>query len=379
MQQKNKNRRQLKPHSTTEAHYAHTMHWTSRAFLCSLLVNNGKLGETQNMKRVIVIATVVALLVIIIGGTFVYLNQNKPPSLEPVTIGNVPVESFALLYVAENQHLFSENDLNVTIQDYSTGSTALNALTRGEIDIGGSSDYVVDLYAFQKQNISIIASCGESEFFELIGRNDHGINNVSDLNGKTIGTAKNTVASFYLGLFLEANGLSMQNITLVDLTPTEIANAIGNETVDAVVSWELYTEQVKTRLGTGFVEWQLQMDMPFYGVLSCRNDWISQHPETINHLLTALAQAEDYLQSHPTEAQQIIKNRFNYTDSYITTIWARTTFGLSLPQRLVTVMQQEATWIINNNLTTEKTTPTITNYINPDALKAIKPETVNIS
>lgn len=354
------------------------MHWTSRAFLCSLLVNNGKLGETQNMKRVIVIATVVALLVIIIGGTFVYLNQNKPPSLEPVTIGNVPVESFALLYVAENQHLFSENGLNVTIQDYSTGSTALNALTRGEIDIGGSSDYVVDLYAFQKQNISIITSCGESEFFELIGRNDHGINNVSDLNGKTIGTAKNTVASFYLGLFLEANGLSMQNITLVDLTPTEIANAIGNETVDAVVSWELYTEQVKTQLGTGFVEWQLQMDMPFYGVLSCRNDWISQHPETINHLLTALAQAEDYLQSHPTEAQQIIKNRFNYTDSYITTIWARTTFGLSLPQRLVTVMQQEATWIINNNLTTEKTTPTITNYINPDALKAIKPETVNI-
>ncbi len=339
------------------------------------------IGRNNKLKRITLASIVIVLVVLIAGGSFVYLNLNKPASavLEKVTIGNVPVESYAMLYVAEDQGFFADNGLNVTVKDYSTGSTAVEALINEEIDVGGSSDYVVMLYAFRNANISIITSCAESEFFELICRNDHGIANVLDLNGKTIGTAKNTVASFYLGLFLESNGLSMQNITLVDLVPNEIANAIGNGTVDAVVSWELCTEQVKARLGTGFVEWSLQqMDVPFYGVLSCRNDWIPEHTQTLNRMLKALAQAEDYLNSNPTQAQQIMKNRFNYTDSYIATIWSRTTFGLSLPQRLPEIMQQQATWMMNNNITNQTASPTVANYIDTTALKAVKPDIVSI-
>ncbi len=307
------------------------------------------------------------------------MNTPKAQALETVTIGHVPVESFALLYIAENQGFFVNNGLNVTVKDYPTGSAAVHALIDGEVDIGGSSDYVVDLFAFQNQNISIITNCGESEFFDLIGRNDHGISTPFDLNGKTIGTAQYTVATFYLGLFLEAHGMSIQNITLVNLAPTEIADAISNGTVDAVVSWELNTEQVKSQLGTGYVDWQLQMDTPFYGVLSCRNDWISTHTETLNNLLKALMQAEDYLNSNQTQAQQIFKDRFQYSDSYITTIWNRTNFGLSLPQRLPEIMEQEATWMMNNNITTQTTLPNITNYIDTAPLQAVNPETVTIN
>lgn len=334
--------------------------------------------EKNKLKRLSLVAIVVVLIVLVIGGSVVYLGLNKPAALESVTVGNVPVESFALLYVAENQGFFADNGLDLTIKDYSTGATAVNALINGEVDVGGSSDYVVTVYAFQKENISIITSCAESEFFELICRNDRGIANVSDLNGKTIGTARNIVAEFYLGLFLESYGMSIQNITLVNLAPTEIANAIGNGSVDAVVSWESYTEAVKTKLGTGFVEWSLQINVPFHGVLSCRNEWIINHPETINRLLKALVQAEDYINSHPTEAQQIVKNRFNYTVAYVTAIWSRNNFTLSLTEKLTQVMQEEATWMINNNLTSETTTPTITNYINTNFLKSIKPEAVTI-
>ena len=333
------------------------------------------------MKRIALASIIIILVVLIIGSSFVYLSMNKPASaaLEKVTIGNVPVESYAMLWIAEKQGFFADNGLDVTVKDYSTGATAVEALINGEIDVGGSSDYVVMLYAFQKANISIITSCAESEFFELICRNDHGITNISDLNGKTIGGPKSTVASFYLGLFLEENGTSMQDITLVDLAPNEIANAISNGTVDAVVSWELYTEQVKAQIGTDYIEWSLQeMDVPFYGVLSCRNDWIPEHTQTLNRLLTALTQAEDYLNSNQTQAQQILKERFNYTDSYIATIWSRTTFGLSLPQRLPEIMQQEAAWMIDNSITTQTELPNVANYIHTGMLKVIKPESVTI-
>jgi ABC-type nitrate/sulfonate/bicarbonate transport system substrate-binding protein len=332
------------------------------------------------LKSVAKVSIVIVLIFLVIGGTFVFLNviKSAPTTLESVTVGHVPIESFGLLYVAKNQGFFVDNGLNVTIQDYSTGATAVAALTSGAVDVSGSSEYVVALNAVGKQNISIIASCGETNIVDLIGRNDHGIVNPSDLNGKKIATAKGTIAEFYLGRFLEANSMSIENITLIYMSPTDFAPAIVNGSTDAVVSWQSYTEQVKAQLGTGFVDWPLQINSPFYSVLSCRNDWLTSNPQTVSNLLNALQQAEDYLNSHPTEAQQIIKKRFNYTDDYMTTVWSRNTFGLSLTQKLTQVMQEEAIWMINNNLTNQTTTPTITNYISTTALKAIKPQAVTI-
>jgi NitT/TauT family transport system substrate-binding protein len=41
-------------------------------------------------------------------------------------------------------------------------------------------------------------------------------------------------------------------------------------------------------------------------------------------------------------------------------------------------MEDEARWMIKNNLTTEKTVPDFLKYIYIDGLKAVKPEAVNI-
>jgi len=290
----------------------------------------------------------------------------------------VPVESFALLYVAQQQGYFTDNGLNVTITDYSTGTVAVEALISGAVDIAGSSEYVVAFNAVQNQNISIIASLGEAQIVDLIAREDPGISEPADLKGKTVATAKSTIAEFDLGRFLAANGMTMQDITLVYYPPGQFAEAIGNGTVDAVVSWQLYNEQVKMRLETGFVDWPLQVDEPFFSVLSCRNDWLSSHPETINKLLVALSNAEEYVKSNPADTQQIIKARFDYTDAYITSVWSRNNCTLTLTEKLESVMQHEAAWMISNGLTTQKAMPVIADYIAPSALRALEPKAVTI-
>jgi NitT/TauT family transport system substrate-binding protein len=59
-------------------------------------------------------------------------------------------------------------------------------------------------------------------------------------------------------------------------------------------------------------------------------------------------------------------------------IWPRYQFALSLEQSLITAMEDEARWMINNNLTGEKQIPDFVNYIYIDGLKTVKPEAVNI-
>ena len=106
-----------------------------------------------------------------------------------------------------------------------------------------------------------------------------------------------------------------------------------------------------------------------------------QHTETVRRLLKSLQEAEDYLLRHPDEAKAIVQRlqrRLNYDDSYIASVWPQHQFTLSLDQTLIVAMKDEAQWMINNNLTSEKEIPDFVNYIYIDGLKTVKPEAVNI-
>jgi NitT/TauT family transport system substrate-binding protein len=330
------------------------------------------------LKRSYTLAIIVGLIIASIAGALMYQYLATPPTLEPVTIGHVPVESFALLYIAQQQGYFTNYGLNVTISDYATGTVAAQALTNGTVDIAGSSEYVVAYNAIEKQNISVVASLGEAQIVELIAPNNSGITQPSDLKGKTIATAKSTVAEFDLGLFLQENGLTLQEINLVYYPPGQSAAAITNGSVDAVVTWQIYSEQVKMALTDGYVSWPLQTHEPFFSVLSCRNDWLAGHGQTVNKLLLGLSDAQNYIENHPSETQQVIKTRFNYTDNYITSVWPRNNCTLTLSQKMLDVMSDEAVWMINNGLTTQKTVPNLQNFIDSTQLRVVKPEAVTI-
>ncbi len=330
------------------------------------------------MKRSLVFAVIVIAIIATITANLFYQNQTTKLILESVTIGHVPVESFALLYVAQNQGYFTQHGLNVTIADYATGTDAVKALIAGSVDIAGSSEYVIAYNALERQNISIIGSLGEAQIVDLIAGNHSGIIQPRDLAGKTVAVPKSTVGEFDLGLFLKHNGLSLSDIILVYCPPGQLADAVSNGTVDAVVAWQLYSEQVKIALSDGYVSWPLQTTAPFSSVLSCNNDWLSSHTETAEKVLAALSDAQEYIQIHPEETQQIIKARFNYTDAYIASVWSRNNCTLTLTATLQNVMTDEAAWMIENNFTAQSSMPTIGDFIYTEILKSVKPEAVTI-
>ena len=66
------------------------------------------------------------------------------------------------------------------------------------------------------------------------------------------------------------------------------------------------------------------------------------------------------------------------SDVYIDKVWSQNQFSLSLDQSLILAMQDEARWLINNNLTNSFSVPNFLNNIYVDGLKSVKPESVNI-
>ena len=304
-------------------------------------------------KRSVIILTTSILIAAIALSSFVYLNLrgNYEGNPQSITFGNLPLESSGLIYVAEKQGFFKQNGLNLIVKDYDTGLSSVNALLKGDVDIAGASEYPIVRAAFQNESVKTIAVINKSQLEYIIARKDHGIENVSDLRGKTIALPKGTIAEFYLARLLSFESINTSDVTLLNMTLAQSLEALLNGTVDALVNWQPYTNIVESNLGNNAVSWSVQSSQQSFGVMICRNDWITQNPELVKHFLRALNQAEEYVHNDPAGAKEIVKKQMNFSDEHTETVWRQNQFSLSLDQSLVIALENEARWMIANNIT----------------------------
>ena len=280
--------------------------------------------------------------------------------------------------MAEDKNFFIDNGLNVTFKYYDVGLNTVKGMQNGEVDMAWCAEYILVGQVLGKQNIQTIASVAKTDLTSIIARRDRGIETVSDLYGKKIGVVRGTVMEYFLGRFLELNGLRISDVTLVNITLGQSADLVINGSLDAVVSFPPYTETARQQLGDNAVGWSIQSRQEIYGLITCRADWIPQHQEVVKRFLNAISQAEDYMIQHPDEAKDIVQKKMNYTRDYMAAVWSRNDFSLSLDQSLVVAMENEARWMIKNRLTFETEVPDFLNYIYVEGLNSIKPGSVDI-
>lgn len=334
------------------------------------------------MRRVIVAAIVILVGIVLIGLCAWYLLSTQRPfegTPELITIGIPPnIDSSGLIYIAVDQGFFADNGLNVTLKDYEVGFKAVDGMLKNENDLAIATEFVIVSKALEKEKIYGIATVARYDDKFIIGRRDRGIEDAPDLEGKTIGCDRGTVSEFYLGRFLEVHDISLTDVTIVNLKRTQLTNAIVNGTVDAIIIWGPEVDTIKGELGPGAVVLPAQSGQLGYWLAITRDDWAAQHPELVSRFLRSMDQAVDYTIYHPAEAKAITKKWRNSDDGYIATIWSNTQFSLSLDESLITAMEDEARWMISNNLTAEKNVPDFRDYINTSGLREVKPESVNI-
>lgn len=326
------------------------------------------------MKRLSLIAVAVAAVVAIAG------CAPSPRETQSVTVAVARFESVGLFYVAENQDMFLDNGLELTVREYETGVAALNAVAAGEADIAvGSSEYPLVGKAFEGASVSTVACIDRPVFIYLVGRKDKGIDGPSDLAGKRIGTTAGSIAQFYLGRFLELNNMTFEDITFVDLkSPEEWRQAIADGDVDAVVLAQPEASVVEGMLGGNATFFSVQESQPVYSLAISTNEWIAQNPDSVEAFLAALADAEEFVAAKPAETRTIIQERLDLDSGYMDLVETQNQFAVSLDQSLITAMEDEARWMIQNGITSEEGVPDFSNFVHTDGLERVKPEAVNI-
>jgi NitT/TauT family transport system substrate-binding protein len=314
--------------------------------------------------------------------TLVASCSGLPPSAkrETLTFGTLaPNEIAGLIYIAQDTQLFANNGLDVAVKDFDTGVTVTDALLRRDIDIGLSAEFPFVAKALAKEDVSIMGTVDQASYFYLFARKDEGIAGIQDLKGRRIGTSRGTITDFYLGRFLELNHMAVKDVVLVDVSPSQIVDALNDGIVDAVVAWSTFAKQIRQQKGSEVTEWQVQSGQASYAVVSARNDWIGSHGDTIHRFLKSLYEASKIVADKPAEAKSIVQREMGYDNASIESAWAEHKFGLTLEQPLILAMEDETRWLISNGLTDAETVPNYLDFIYADGLRSVYPQAVTIS
>ncbi len=323
---------------------------------------------------------VAGIAVVFVVAGFYWLRREEPEKytgpVEKITLAGYAGEAGALVYIANEQGFFKEHGLDVTIEDYQSGKAAADALMAGEADISTSADLVFVSNAFEHTDLRVLGTVATFETKALVARKDKGITAIQELSGKKIGVTKKSGAEFLLGVFLTFNGISRDDVELVDLRPPEMTEAISNGDVDAVFVWDPYAFNIKKELGDNAISWSGGED--FYFVLLTKEDWLDKNPAAAERFMRSILDAEMYVQDNFNETKNFLKDRFDFESEYMDYSWPKQEYAVTLPQAMLILFEDQARWRIEQGLTDKTDVPNYLGFIYLDALEEIKPEAVTI-
>lgn len=326
----------------------------------------------MTLKRILLLCTTLALALFFAA---------PPASAEPVKVRYMisPIPLYAIPIVAKEKGFFEKQGLDVEFVTYNSGKKGMKGLFEGEVDIVTSSKIPVVTNSFTHDDYKIIATMAETDdgYFVLY-RKDRGIEKPEDLKGKTIATLKGSGAHYYLHLYLLHNGMKDSDVNIVFKSFKELAPALLDGEVDAMCLWNPIIDRTLAKMegnGATFNKYNMYRKNV---VIVASNNLIDADPATVEKLLAALVQAEEYIYGNPDESYALVGEKIGATPARVKMRWEEYDFKMTLYQALLIGLEDVAQWAIQSGLNNGRDMPNYLDFIYTKGLETVRPDSVTI-
>ncbi len=134
---------------------------------------------------------------------------------------------------AVDQGYFEEEGLSVNLIEFADGPTIIAAMEGGSVDFGYIGNGAHKLCVQGNATIILMSHIGNAD--SVIGGPN--VKSLEDLAGKTVAYSSGTSSETILLLALESVGLTMDDITAMDMDSTSMVTAMLSGSVDACAVW----------------------------------------------------------------------------------------------------------------------------------------------
>ncbi|ORA31487.1 glycine betaine ABC transporter substrate-binding protein [Mycobacterium aquaticum] len=199
---------------------------------------------------------------------------------------------------------------NIKWTKFDSGADVNTAFIAKELDFGaiGSSPVARGLSA--PLNIPykvgfVLDVAGDNE--ALVARNGTGINTIADLRGKRVATPFASTAHYSLLAALAQNGLSPNDVQLIDLQPQAILAAWDRGDIAAAYTWLPTLDQLRKTGKDLITSRQLAKDgKPTLDLSAVSNEFAAAHPDVVDVWRQQEARALNLIKDDPGAAAKAI-------------------------------------------------------------------------
>ena len=235
-----------------------------------------------------IIAVIIAIVVVAIGAFFLLGGSG-----DTVTIGYLPSDHDAALFVADAQGKYAENGINTKLVQFNNGGDLMTAMPSGDVDIGYVGITPV-LSSIAKGVPVKVISAAQIEGSGIVVAKDSGIDSVSDLAGKKIATpGEASIQHMLLTYYLNENGMDIKDLKVSAMKVPSMNDALKTGKIDGMITFEPYVS-IAEKNGAK--------------VLAGSQDILPEHPCCV------VVATDKFLESHPNETSKILEIHENATD-----------------------------------------------------------------
>ena len=304
-------------------------------------------------------------------------NVSGPP--EKITIAYTTSANAFLIDIAFAKGYFVEEGLDVKPQPHAFGKLALASALDGKADLATVADTPIVLAVMNNQPITTIAAIQTSNRDDaIVAIKSRGIASPTDLKGKKIGVTLGTSIEFFVDAYLAAHDIPKDAVSIIDMKPDEMAEALATEKVDAVSTFAPTLTNLEKDLGDSGIFFYDESIFTETFCVAAMQSYAKQHPEAIKKFLKALIKAEMLILQNPEEAQLQVTEFLKMDKDLLARIWPIFIARVTLDQALLVDFEDQTRWAVQKGLTTRKDMPNYLDFIYVDGLLAVKPKAVTI-
>ena len=163
-------------------------------------------------------------------------EEEAAPAVEPVELNIAYMPNYGSLWSvlnAKEQGFLEEEGITINLVEFADGPTIIAAMEGGSIDLGYIGQGAHKLCINGQATIFALSHISNGDM--LIG--GPGIASVEDLAGKKVAYSSGTSSEDILVKSLEKAGMTMDDITAVDMDATGIVSAMVSGGVEAAATW----------------------------------------------------------------------------------------------------------------------------------------------
>lgn len=223
-------------------------------------------------------------------------------------------------------------EMEVGFREFDTGSAMAAAMLSGDVQIAYSMGVIPFTIAVSQgaplDMIGVAVTYSEND--NCVVRDGSGIEQPTDIEGRSVGVPFGTVSHYKMMKTFEKLGVDLNEVQVVDMSPADVAAAMSRGDVDLGCGWEPALSRMLEK-GNLLVtaEEQESWGLKVFDIIAVNREFAEEHPDKVSAFLSVVDRSTAYFEVHPDESIATISRLAGIDEAQTRSIIAR--FGF--PQR----------------------------------------------